>query len=532
MKFLIPFSLFVAAGQQLALWALPALDVPAVPAGLRAIGQPFSGWAIEASAVSSSDTPVAAGGLLPLVSATLWLAGAVVMVGVRAAQRRRIAAVAAQSPVLSSGREADALARVFARTGMRRRVTIRDSAETIGPGVLGFLRPVLLWPRGLSSRLTDAGIEAIISHELSHVRRADNLSSLLHVVVETLFWYHPLVWWLGARLVEDRERACDRAALALGAHPHTYAESLLNVCRFSLRSPQPALTGITSSDLSQRVEAIMAYRFEHSLDTTRRILIVASAALIVAGPLAAGAMTASPSQRPEPTPAVELPVPMPVPIEVEAPTAVPVLATPAVAAAPVAVEVPTVVPATPQRPTPVAVRPAVRPVNPPQGAAARPTDPQLARPHVEHATTTSVRPVALPSASLSAPRPQQAAQTPPRDPAPVPRTEADEIEEFRRGALSTRTPGLRSPSILREVKPVYTREAMEQKIQGTVELELVIAADGTVDRARVVQGLDPVHGLDEAALTAARSWLFRPATLDGEPVAVWAALILDFRIGD
>jgi TonB family protein len=441
-KFLIPFSLIVAAGQQLAGWTLPALDVPTVPAGLQAIGQPFSGWAIEASAAPAAGAPLRLATLLSLGLAALWLAGAAATLGLRLTQRLRVTAIVARSPVLSSGREVDALGRVLARSGLRRRVTIRDAAETIGPGIVGFLRPVLLWPRGLSSRLTDAGIDAIISHEIGHVRRGDTLTAVVHVLVETLFWFHPLVWWLGARLVDDRERACDQGALALGAHPHTYAQSLLTVCRFSLRSPLPALTGITSSNLSQRVEAIMTYRSEGALDTRRRLLIAATAALILAGPLAAGVITAPSLQRPQATPAIELPVP----VEVEAPVVVPL-----------------------------------------------------------------------------------AAQVPPRDPAPPSQAERD--EEFRRGALpAVGTPGLTPPAVLNDAHPAYTSEAMRQKIQGTVELEVVIAADGTVDHARVTKSLDAVHGLDESALSAIRQWRFEPAVLNGQPIAVWSPIVMTFRL--
>jgi bla regulator protein BlaR1 len=81
--------------------------------------------------------------------------------------------------------------------------------------VFGILRPVLLWPAGISERLVDAQLEAILAHEMSHVRRRDNLAAALHMLVEAVFWFHPLVWWIGARLVEERETACDHEVLRL-----------------------------------------------------------------------------------------------------------------------------------------------------------------------------------------------------------------------------------------------------------------------------------------------------------------------------
>jgi len=58
-------------------------------------------------------------------------------------------------------------------------------------------------------------------HEVQHVRRRDNLAAAMHLVVEAIFWFHPLVWWLGARLVEERERACDEEVLRLGNQPES-----------------------------------------------------------------------------------------------------------------------------------------------------------------------------------------------------------------------------------------------------------------------------------------------------------------------
>ena len=83
------------------------------------------------------------------------------------------------------------------------------------------MHPVLLWPEGLSERLDDAHLEAVIAHELCHVRRRDNLAAAIHMLVEAVFWFHPLVWWLGARLIDERERACDEEVLQRGSAPHT-----------------------------------------------------------------------------------------------------------------------------------------------------------------------------------------------------------------------------------------------------------------------------------------------------------------------
>ncbi len=112
----------------------------------------------------------------------------------------------------------------------------RTSPEFAEPGVFGIGRPVLLLPHGVQSHLTAAEWEAILRHELCHVRRRDNLATAMHMLVERIFWFHPLVWWLGGRLLEERERACDEEVLRLGSVPEVYAEGILRVCELYLES--------------------------------------------------------------------------------------------------------------------------------------------------------------------------------------------------------------------------------------------------------------------------------------------------------
>jgi TonB family protein len=90
--------------------------------------------------------------------------------------------------------------------------------------------------------------------------------------------------------------------------------------------------------------------------------------------------------------------------------------------------------------------------------------------------------------------------------------------------------GVKWPSILREIQPSYTPAAMRAKVQGAVEIDLTVGADGTVVAARITKGLDAEHGLDTAALTAARYWLFSPGTKDGVPVPTRVGLVLEFRL--
>src|ERR1022692_3965314 len=100
-------------------------------------------------------------------------------------------------------------------------------------------------------------------------RRHDNLTAILHMAVEAIFWFHPLVWWLGARLEEERERACDEEGVRMGGEPQIYAESILKVCEFYLASPVACAAGVTGGELKKRIEGIMTNRFTRKLSNAR-----------------------------------------------------------------------------------------------------------------------------------------------------------------------------------------------------------------------------------------------------------------------
>jgi TonB family protein len=90
--------------------------------------------------------------------------------------------------------------------------------------------------------------------------------------------------------------------------------------------------------------------------------------------------------------------------------------------------------------------------------------------------------------------------------------------------------GLTLPRVMREQKPRYTKEAMQAKIGGTVVLELVVRADGTVGDVRVLRSLDQTYGLDEQAVRAVKEWRFAPGTRDGKPVPVIVEVEMTFTL--
>jgi TonB family protein len=90
--------------------------------------------------------------------------------------------------------------------------------------------------------------------------------------------------------------------------------------------------------------------------------------------------------------------------------------------------------------------------------------------------------------------------------------------------------GVSTPVKLKEVKPLYTADAMRAKIQGAVEITCVVMPDGTVSNLRITRSLDPVFGLDQEALKAAQQWRFIPGMKDGKPVPVLITIVMDFTL--
>ena len=111
-----------------------------------------------------------------------------------------IAAIAKRATPLREGAEAEIVARLQDGEASERRVEIVSTADAIEPGIFGIARPVLLWPAAMRGQVSEAHIESIVEHELCHVRRRDNLTAMVHMLVEALFWFHPFVWWIGGRL--------------------------------------------------------------------------------------------------------------------------------------------------------------------------------------------------------------------------------------------------------------------------------------------------------------------------------------------
>jgi bla regulator protein blaR1 len=296
-KFLIPFSFLVTLGSYMAIPAATRKEQPAVYSVMEQVSQPFRQRpAVVISPVAYSQPDPSPAYLIPMLIVAMWLCGFVAVLCERLVRWRRASQVLRGAVQQREGREVDSLRRVERMAGIRKRIGIRLSPSWVEPGIFGIVRPVLLWPAGISENLDDGQLAAILAHEVWHVRCRDNLTAVVPMVVEAVFWFHPLVWWLGRRLLEERERACDEAVLKLGSSPHVYAESILKTCELCVSSPQACTPGITGSDLNKRIVRIMTERIGRRLNLRNKILLGMAGFVAIAAPIAFGLTHGRPEQ--------------------------------------------------------------------------------------------------------------------------------------------------------------------------------------------------------------------------------------------
>jgi beta-lactamase regulating signal transducer with metallopeptidase domain len=147
-------------------------------------------------------------------------------------------------------------ARLSRRLHLARTVRLLRSTLVDVPTVIGWIKPVILLPASALSGLNPHQLEAIMAHELAHIRRHDYLVNLLQAVVETLLFYHPAVWWLSRRIRAERENCCDDLAVSLCGDPFTYAQALADL--EGLRGPaRRFVMAADGGSLVQRVRRLL-----------------------------------------------------------------------------------------------------------------------------------------------------------------------------------------------------------------------------------------------------------------------------------
>jgi beta-lactamase regulating signal transducer with metallopeptidase domain len=141
------------------------------------------------------------------------------------------------------------------RLGIRRAVAFLESSAVSVPTVVGWLRPVVLVPASTLTGLSPRQLEAILAHELAHVRRHDYLINLLQTAVETLLFYHPAVWWVSAQVRRERENCCDDLAVAVCGDRLAYARALVDL--EGLRSAPRFALAASGGSLTDRIRRLV-----------------------------------------------------------------------------------------------------------------------------------------------------------------------------------------------------------------------------------------------------------------------------------
>jgi uncharacterized protein (TIGR03435 family) len=281
MKFLIPFSILVGIGSHFQQTAAVTSPRP-VSRIVETISQPFSASGLSfgplGSTARSSSTPAPQVGRFPAVLVAVWICGVVANLFWWFRPWRRVRRAA----------------RVATPSNISGPIRVMYGPERFEPGVFGIFGPVLLLPESITHRLSPAELQAVLAHEFCHVQRRDNLAMAIHMVVEALFWFHPVVWLIKHRLIEEQERACDEEVLGLGSEPMVYAESLLKVCEFYVESPLTFVSGVTGSDLKERVGRIMRNEIGETLNRWRKLVLLAAGIVTLATPIVMGIVYASP----------------------------------------------------------------------------------------------------------------------------------------------------------------------------------------------------------------------------------------------
>ncbi|MEO5565881.1 MAG: M56 family metallopeptidase, partial [Luteimonas sp.] len=243
---------------------LSAMVLVPIATFLRILGAPA---AARASSWMPALTPpeldvatgqfVQQGNPVAAILALLWLSGVGVMLLRRFGGWRLLATLdRQQGPVLPPEWQLrfDAMRRAM---GVTRQVAVRLSQDVVGPFTARLLRPVIWLPLSLLTQLPRAQVEALLAHELAHIARLDWLWNGLQCVLESLLFFHPAAWWLGRRIRQEREHACDDRAVAVCGDAIALAEALEQLERQRHASPH-LLLAAQGGSLMKRITRLLA----------------------------------------------------------------------------------------------------------------------------------------------------------------------------------------------------------------------------------------------------------------------------------
>jgi tetratricopeptide (TPR) repeat protein/beta-lactamase regulating signal transducer with metallopeptidase domain len=305
-KFLIPFSLIASLGTMITPeWMKSHVQIPPEWRVIHTINQPLNPQDLRviSSAAGTKDKKPSLDSVdassssdrIPAIIISIWICGSFALLLSWHKRDMHVSRMARKAEPIDNYR-IEAFLRMKQRHRISNNVHLASSDDLMEPGVYGIFRPVLLLPSGIMKHINDSELETIFLHEFEHIRCKDNLIALIHMLVHALFWFHPVVWWTGSRLVFERELACDEAVLGAVKNPRVYAEGIIKVCETYFKSPMVCVSGVIGSNLKKRMEGIMKNQIGNKLGIFKKLFLSAAGISILGVPLLTGIINTTPSQ--------------------------------------------------------------------------------------------------------------------------------------------------------------------------------------------------------------------------------------------
>ena len=152
----------------------------------------------------------------------------------------------------------DRLAELSQKLNLKKRIQLLESAIVKVPVVIGYFKPAVIVPLGLFTGIPHKQVEAILIHELAHIKRNDYLVKLIQTIVEILFFFNPFVWWISSLINKEREHCCDDLAVNLTKDNISFVKALAGLCELEAGSTSAALAfGKSNNQIIKRMERIM-----------------------------------------------------------------------------------------------------------------------------------------------------------------------------------------------------------------------------------------------------------------------------------
>ena len=483
----------------------------------------MSPWVVNIDALGGTQEPIRHRVMQVLqvwapVLPWVWMVGVALCalrlaMGLVAARRLRQVGVSAVE-----GRVAKVFGQMAERVGVRRVVGLVESVRVEAPTVVGWLKPVLLLPACCFAGMSQEQMEALLAHELAHIRRHDYLVSVAQSVVEALLFYHPAVWWVSRQVRRERECCCDQVAAECCGDVLEYARALSWLEEQRLVGPAVGL-GANGGVLHMRIRRVLGYR-EGSLASQMGavavlcVVVTSGAAMLVREARAERAVLSTTS----PVRLLAAAVPVKAAGQVDTGVLDGVIVDPTGALVP--------------------------------RATVSVSNVQTGERQTLHTDESGRYSFAVPvgrytlGASATGFRMlvAQNVQVGPTDPVHMTlKLQVGAASEYLKVSSSAApaqastslppirvSPGTVAGSAVSQAPPVYPVEAKEKGIQGTVVLGAIISKRGEVENLRVVSGPEE---LQAAAMDAVRQWKYRPYLLNGNPVEVQTTINVNFSLG-